>query len=336
MSPTDSLDEPTRKPRWYRFTADRLVVGLLLIECLLWMSERWQWFPFNAHKGWTVLIGLAGIGLGALVMLLWFIAAVLWGWRFQFSIRSLLLLTVTVAVPCSWLAVERKAANKQREAVEEIRRCGGQVQYDYQYDVFPRFHPSAEPPEPPWLRNLLGDDFFSHVRFAILPGTQVTDAWLEHLKDLPQLLALDLDGTQVTDAGLQHLKDLPRLWGLGLSGTQVTDAGLERLKGLAQLQALELHRTQVTDAGLEHLNGLTQLEDLRLDDTQVTDAGLEHLKRLTRLKLLYLIGTQVTDAGLEHLKGLTQLQSLFLDKIRVTNAGVNKLKQALPECEIYR
>ena len=29
-------------------------------------------------------------------------------WRFQFSIRSLLVLTVAVAVPCSWLAVEVK------------------------------------------------------------------------------------------------------------------------------------------------------------------------------------------------------------------------------------
>ena len=29
------------------------------MECLLWLSERFQWFPFNAHKGWTVLIAVA-------------------------------------------------------------------------------------------------------------------------------------------------------------------------------------------------------------------------------------------------------------------------------------
>ena len=40
-----------------------------------------------------------------LVMLLWFIAGLLFGWRFQFSIRSLLVLVVVVlfrAVGLQW------------------------------------------------------------------------------------------------------------------------------------------------------------------------------------------------------------------------------------------
>ena len=35
-------------------------------------------------------------------MLLWFLAALLFRLRFQFSLLSLLLLAVVVAVPCSW------------------------------------------------------------------------------------------------------------------------------------------------------------------------------------------------------------------------------------------
>ena len=62
---------------------------------------------------------------------LWFLAALLFRLRFQFSIRSLLLLTVVVAIPCSWLAVEREQARKQREAVEAIEKLGGWVAYDY-------------------------------------------------------------------------------------------------------------------------------------------------------------------------------------------------------------
>ena len=38
-------------------------------------------------------------------------------WRFQFSIRSLLLLAVAVAVACSWLTTEMREARAQRDAV---------------------------------------------------------------------------------------------------------------------------------------------------------------------------------------------------------------------------
>jgi len=46
----------------------------------------------------------AFVGVAFLVMLLWFIVALVFRWHFQFGIRSLLVLVVVVAVPCSWLA----------------------------------------------------------------------------------------------------------------------------------------------------------------------------------------------------------------------------------------
>ena len=67
-------------------------------------------------------------------MFLWFLAALVFRLRFQFSILSLLLLVVVVAVPFSWLATEMNAARKQREAVEEIEKAGGCGSYDYQFD----------------------------------------------------------------------------------------------------------------------------------------------------------------------------------------------------------
>ncbi|MGA2034722.1 MAG: hypothetical protein ABSG68_20940 [Thermoguttaceae bacterium] len=81
---------------------------LLVVEGLLWLSERFQWFAFNAHKGWTVLIALDSVGVAVLFMLFWFVACLIFRWRFQFSTRSLLVLTVAVALPCSWLGVERR------------------------------------------------------------------------------------------------------------------------------------------------------------------------------------------------------------------------------------
>ena len=99
--------------------------GLLAVEGLLWLSERFQWFAFNSHKGWTVLIAAAVAGVTPLLALLWFIAALLFRWRFQFSIRSLLVLTVAVAIPCSWMAMEMKKAREQKAAVDAALEVGG-------------------------------------------------------------------------------------------------------------------------------------------------------------------------------------------------------------------
>ncbi len=365
--PEDKMDETTR-PRWYRLTPGRLVIGLLLVECLLWLSERFQWFAFNQHKGWTVLFGVVGVGLAVLLMLLWFIIALLSRLRFQFSIRSLFVLTVAVAVPFSWLAVEMKAAREQKDAVEEIEKLGGQVG-------------SSQPSERASLRGLLGDDLFRQVDLVTLIATPVTDADLEHLKGLSQLQWLNLGSTQVTDAGLAHIAGLTQLRELYLQSTQITDAGLAQLAGLTQLRVLYLNDTHIGDAGLAHLAGLTRLEDLTLNNTQITDAGLAyfaglsqlqylhlnntqirdaglaHVARLPRLRLLSLDGTQltdaglveiaglwrlnilglrntqITDAGLAHLVGLTQVQVLWLkNNPQITDSGVKKLKQALPNC----
>ena len=115
---TDQSANPKPKRRWFYPTPGRLLVVLLAVECVLLLSERFQWFAFNEKKGWTVLIAVAVVGLFLLLMLIWFITSLIFRWRFQFSIRSLLVLTIAVAIPSSWLAVEMKWARRQREAVE--------------------------------------------------------------------------------------------------------------------------------------------------------------------------------------------------------------------------
>jgi hypothetical protein len=83
---TGMTDAP--KPRRFHPTPSWLIVGLLMVEGLLWLSERFQWFDF--HKGYAVLIGVAAVGVVFVVMLLWLTVALLFRLRFQFSIRSLL------------------------------------------------------------------------------------------------------------------------------------------------------------------------------------------------------------------------------------------------------
>ncbi len=114
-------DAPEKaRRRWFRITPDRCVVAILALEGFLLLSAWLRWFPFNQHKGWTVLVCLATVAAAFVLMFLWFLAALLLRWRFQFSILSLLVLVVVVAVPFSWLATEMKQARRQRDVVEEM------------------------------------------------------------------------------------------------------------------------------------------------------------------------------------------------------------------------
>ena len=118
------MDTPEKR-RWYCLTPGWLVFGSLAVTGLLFASEKWGWFPFNGHKGYTVLAAVAGMGVVLVVMLLWWLVALIFRWRFQFGIRTLLALTVVVAVPLSWLAAEVKAAKRQKAAVAAIVHVGG-------------------------------------------------------------------------------------------------------------------------------------------------------------------------------------------------------------------
>ncbi len=54
--------------RWFLPTPGRLLLVLLAAEGVLWLSERFRWFAFNQHKGYTVLIAVASVGGFLLLM----------------------------------------------------------------------------------------------------------------------------------------------------------------------------------------------------------------------------------------------------------------------------
>jgi hypothetical protein len=342
--------------RWFRLTPDRCVVGLLAVEGLLWLPDHFRWAP----KGWPVLIALATLGTVILLMLLWFAVALVFRRRFQFSIRALLLLTLAVAIPFSWLATRMKEAKEQDEMVCMIDRLGGAIVPGHLNDLDELL--LGRPPSIPLLRRWLGDDFFDDIdglslnhtevtdnalpRFAAwkeqlrvldLGETLVTDAVLENLQGFNRLEALRLNETRVTGVGLVHVGDLVHLTELDLSLINIADADLARLKSLTQLRQLKLSGTLVTDAGLPEIAKLQRLQDLSLDKTKIGDAGLTCLEGLTKLDTLNLSFTKVTDTGLAHFNRLTQLQCLQLDATAVTDAGLRHLKgcKGLRELSLY-
>lgn len=112
-----------------------------------------------------------------------------------------------------------------------------------------------------------------------------------------------LRGKDVKVEELAMLKEIPNLVELNLGGTTITDATLQHVKPLTNLTRLQLHNTKITDAGLENLKGLTKLTSLNLYGSGVTDKGLDQLVGLKSLKNLYLYLTKATPEGAKKLKG---------------------------------
>jgi Leucine Rich repeat len=227
-------------------------------------------------------------------------------WNYvRFSLRALIVLVLLIGAGLGWLV---RSAHVQRDAVAAIRRAGGGVTYDWEWNSG-KCATGGEPWAPKWLVGLIGVDYFAHV----------TSVWL---------LPVPTDGT-IVEVG--HLTQLERLQ---LIGGIASDGGLIHLKGLTKLSGLSLSNNQVSDAGLVHLNGLTKLSDLDHSYNQVSDAGLVHLKGLTKLSVLDLERTQITDAGLAHLNGLSELRNIGLTGTRVTQSGVQELQKELPNAQI--
>ena len=94
-------------------------------------------------------------------------------------------------------------------------------------------------------------------------------------------VVLQMANADVTDATLEHLRELKLLRELDLNDTQITDAGLKVLAELPALETLRLRNTKITDAGFkEHLFDKERLAELDLTGTEVASATLRAWKKL--------------------------------------------------------
>ena len=315
------------KLRWFRLSPDHCLGTLLAVEGLLWLSNRLGWPPW--HKGYAVLTAVAAVAGTMLLMALWFGAAVLLRWRFQFGIRSLLVLTVAVAVPCSWLSWEMRKASEQKTAAEAVRKARLQIGYGYQYDA-KGFPTTAKRSGPTWVRDWFGDDFISDVVGVHVP----LGMFMNFGGRFP------MHDCVATDHDLLPLKMFTRLRFLNLAGTRVTDKGMAYVGELRELQGLSLLCTNVGDKGIAHLRGLLNLRDLDISQTKVTSSGLTHLKDLPHLEAISLESTAVDDDGFQMLAKCRRLKEVTLNwrfrSPQLTRAGVARFKRAMPDCEVIQ
>lgn len=349
---------PTDKPSWDTVTLPKCLGAVLVMQVVLFFSDRYDWFWFNEFKGYSALITVAATAIALLLISAIVLASGFTKARTQFSLATLLLVIPVVAIPCGWFANEIGEARRYRSLFDSngvgagyepdyvdrplVRWLERRLGMEYFRDVTSL---DIRQPDPAVLKELErlgqleflrleGDQFTdddlayvaqcSRLKYLYIAKTPITDAGMLHLRRLRELEYVDLSGTKITDTGLAELKDSTELRELNLNETRITGAGLEHLKGLPQLVALYLNGTKLGDSGLAQIEGLTQLRYLCLNETAVSDAGLIHLKGLP-LTHLFLSSTQIGDSGLAHLADHTELTYLQLSNAKVTDAGLENL-----------
>jgi Leucine Rich repeat len=275
-----------------------------------------------------------------------------WFHRLRISVRALMIIVLVLGAGLGWLAHLARQAEIQRNAVAAVRKLGGSVIYDWQFEngrvrVKPGSNIVSDevPGWPKWLVDRLGVDAFGSVtdvsirRVAVRLGgggrASIGDASpdaideafapIGHLSRLKHLTVINMP---VNDAGLAHLKGLSNLESLMLRGrNEVTDAGVAYLARMNSLKGLYLENSKISDEGLASVSKLTGLETLNLARTQIGDAGLARLDGLTRLENLGLDGTKVTDAGLVRLlRGRTRFKGLYLSDTQIGDDGLAPLE----------
>lgn len=259
-------------------------------------------------------------------------------------------LMLAITVLCLLLGWQADRVARQRHAVEMIERLGGYVTYE------PRWSES-----PGWLREKLGEDWFSTVASVALDQSskplsegdcrqlanlthlkrlslrsRVTDEQLRDIARLTTLETLSCDGRQISDQGLKTLSRLRNLHELEISNsgerdTPFSKSGLQHLVALDKLRSLALGDANVSDADLDVLAPLSQIEEFSIDFPEGTLAALEWLHKWPRCRVLVLSGVDVTDDGWEVLASCTALGGLWFTKAKLSEEGLSKLSK----CQLF-
>jgi len=232
--------------------------------------------------------------------------------RLRFSLRTLLIITVLVAIPSAWLGKHWLRTRVQRPIVAQIKANGGQVYYDYQSDG-KNFDSSKTPPGWAPLRAMLGDDFFATVKVVIYGNNfpqQIIDIEFEQLSDLEQLY---VNAAKVPEATIVRLASLKNLNSLVLADFSYSPEVFRKLVDCSSLTHLTVSHGNITTEHLRELKSFGQLKGFQWTDAPLTDDGLLAICELRKLKTLDLLwsgGRKAPPLTARGFQGLSQLQQL--------------------------
>lgn len=147
----------------------------------------------------------------------------------------------------------------------------------------------------------------NYLQLNFVNASQFSDQDVALLLPLKKQIAwLKMGNTQITDAALKTIGQLPNLTRLHLEYTAITDTGIRELAGNRTLRYLNLFGTKITDNGIAALQQVNSLQRLYVYKTAISDKAIlalkEHLPKLQVDTGGYVLQRLPTDTIIYHRK----------------------------------
>ena len=106
----------------------------------------------------------------------------------------------------------------------------------------------------------------------------ITPSVLDDITRMTTVRELFLGGSAVTDADVERVVRMPELVWLELSDTCISNHAIDHVAEHTQLETLMLFGTAITDDCISVLVRMGSLKEVGLDDTQITESGFQRLR----------------------------------------------------------
>jgi hypothetical protein len=176
----------------------------------------------------------------------------------------------------------------------------------------------------PELLSTIPPDAFVEIDFNRM---EFDDSICAPLSKLVSVQRVNFAGTDITDAGLMKLRNLPNLNTLLLESTNVKGAFLASLSHPEKMDFLKFADNPLSIKYLSDLPRFTNLTKLDLCHCKLTNKTLQYVGQMTSVSALRLYkNPQITDEGIKYLKPMNHLRSLYIQDANVTVNGLGELK----------
>jgi hypothetical protein len=175
--------------------------------------------------------------------------------RPRFTIRSVMIITVLVAMGCGWYAVKRKHLQRRAQAITHLVELSGPVSW---YD---------------------GGTEFEYLYGIELEGHFIDERLWREISVLTEARKVSLIETNVTDHDFKHLRRFWNIRDLCLYNTRVTSVGVRSIAKLKSLETLIISNTLIDDDTIDSLLQLKNLSTLNVRGTNISTLGIARLRR---------------------------------------------------------
>lgn len=238
---------------------------------------------------------------------------------------------VATTIACVWLGYRVHLAGVQRAARAMVEQLGGRLTYDYEVEPGdPTFTlKNSNPPGPAWLRNTLGDEYFTSIVLVNIvekpPADHESQQLFARLARLPSLHSLDLDCAHTEAETLKQVGNLSGLQRLTLYQVNAEAENLAPLGQLRELRELDL-RGNIDGDPVAHLTQLKHLDYLRLDGDWVDGRVLASVAQCESLTRLAIECDTLSDESLTAIEGMSGLQFLSIESTGISDAALQPLQ----------